>query len=132
MRKRIRRSLDMILTAIGVVVIFAAVIMNAALTVKMQLPIVLFGVLLLEAGVWGLSSKMFLNQRHYIKLRAEGDNIIELIRELNSSALARNSGAEDDQRFQSTLDKMHNSVNRMSVLASEDVRQDRSASEQLV
>lgn len=132
MRKKIRRSIDKLLTALGIVVIFAAVLMSSALTVKMQLPIVLLGVLLLEAGVWGLSSKVFLNQRHYVNLRTEGDNIIQLIRELNSSAVARDNGAEDAQRFHATLDKMHNSVNRMSELASEDIRQGTSASEQLV
>lgn len=133
MRKKIRRSIDMTLTVLGIITIFAAVLMSTTLTVKMQLPVVLFGVLLMEAGVWGLSSKVFVNERHYTKLREEGDNIISLIRELNSSAVARDSGEEDDQRFQATLERMHGSVNRMSGIASADIRRENAAaSEQLV
>lgn len=67
----------------------------------------------MEAGVWGLSSKVFPNGRSYIDLREEGDNIIELIRKLNAAAVAREKG-EDDASFQVTLDEMHDSVKRMA------------------
>ena len=72
----------------------------------------------MEAGVWGLSSKVFPNERRYIDLRAEGDNIIQLIRELNAAAVARDKGIDADERFQATLDEMHDSVKRMAELAS--------------
>lgn len=121
MRKKIRRGIDLLLTGFGIITIFGAVLMSEILTVEMQLPVVLFGVLLMEAGVWGLSSKVFLNERHYTKLREEGNNIISLIRELNASAVARDRGEEDDRRFQATLERMHGSVNRMSGIASEEV-----------
>jgi len=72
----------------------------------------------MEAGVWGLSSKVFPSERRYIDLRAEGDNIIQLIRQLNSAAVARDQGVDVDGRFQATLDEMHDSVKRMAELAS--------------
>jgi hypothetical protein len=118
LKRNIRSSIDAVLTGLGIGIIFTAVILSASLTVQMQLPIALVGVLLMEAGVWGLSSKVFPSERRYIDLRAEGDNIIQLIRQLNSAALVRDQGVDVDGRFQATLDEMHGSVQRMAELAS--------------
>lgn len=118
MRRNIRRTIDLGLTGVGIGIIFTAVLLSSSLTIQMQLPLALTGVLLMEAGVWGLSSKVFPNERRYIDLRAEGDNIIQLIRELNAAAVARDKGVDADERFQATLDEMHDSVKRMAELAS--------------
>lgn len=118
MRRNIRRSIDIGLTGLGIGIIFTAVLLSAALTIRMQLPLALAGVLLMEAGVWGLSSKLFPSERRYIDLREEGDHIIQLIRKLNAAAVAREQGADVDGRFQATLDEMHDSVKRMAELAS--------------
>lgn len=72
----------------------------------------------MEAGVWGLSTKVFPNERRYIDLRDEGDSIIQLIRQLNAAAVAREQGADTEDLFQTTLDEMHDSVKRMAELAS--------------
>ena len=108
----------MALTGLGIGIIFTAVLLSSTLTIQMQLPIALVGVLLMEAGVWGLSSKVFPSERRYGDLRAEGDKIIQLIRQLNNVAVARDRGADDDGSFQATLDEMHDSVKRMAELAS--------------
>lgn len=118
MRRNIRRSIDVGLTGLGIGIIFTAVILSATLTVQIQLPLALLGVLLMEAGVWGLSAKIFPSERRYIELREEGDSIIELIRQLNAAAVARDQGADSEDRFQATLDEMHDSVKRMAELAS--------------
>ena len=118
MRRNIRRTIDLGLTGVGIGIIFTAVLLSSSLTIQMQLPLALAGVLLMEAGVWGLSSKVFPNERRYIDLRAEGDNIIQLIRELNAAAVARDKGVDAGERFQATLDEMHDSVKRMAELAS--------------
>jgi len=118
-RRNIRRSIDLGLTGLGIGVIFTAVLISSSLDIQQQLPLALIGVLLMEAGVWGLSSKVFPNERRYIDLREEGDNIIELIRKLNAAAVAREKG-EDDAGFQATLDEMHDSVKRMAELAARD------------
>ena len=46
----------------------------------------------MEAWVWRIPIKLFPNERRYNGLRAEGDNLIELICELNSPAIARETG----------------------------------------
>ncbi len=92
MSRNIRRSIDLGLTGLGIGVIFTAVLLGSSLDIQQQLPLALIGVLLMEAGVWGLSSKVFPNERRYIDLREEGDNIIELIRKLNAAAVACEKG----------------------------------------
>jgi hypothetical protein len=99
---------------------FTAIILGASLGVQLQLPLALLGVLLMEAGVWGLSSELFPNDRRYSELRDEGDKMIQLIRELNAAAIAKDTGAEDAKRFQATLERMHESVMEMSKLASKE------------
>jgi len=111
MKRNLRRSIDIALTGVGIVLIFTAVIVSGTLDLQLQLPLALLGVLLMEAGVWGLSSKLFPSER------AEGDRMIDLIRELNSAAINRDRGIEDARRFQTTLETMHDSVVRMSALA---------------
>ena len=117
MKRNIKRQFDLGLTGLGIAVIFSAVILGGSLEVEAQLPLALIGVLLMEAGVWGLSSKLFPNERKYSMLRDEGDNMIALIRELNHAAIAKSTGQEDAKRFQATLEKMHDSVVKMADLA---------------
>ena len=120
MRRQIRRNFDYCLTGLGVGIIIVAVILGGSLDIRAQLPIALIGVLIMEAGVWRISTKLFPNERRYNGLRAEGDNMIELIRELNSAAIARETGQEDAKRFQETLQAMHDSVVKMAELAARD------------
>lgn len=126
MKRNIRRSIDMGLTALGIAVVFSAIILGANLDVKAQMPIALVGVLLMEAGIWGLSAKFIPNQRKYTSLRDEGDHMLMLIRELNAASIAKERGTEDAKRFQQTLEAMHNSVVKMSELASLEAGQDAS------
>lgn len=123
MKKSIRRNIDMGLTAVGIAVVFSAIILGTSLDVRAQMPIALIGVLLMEAGIWGLSAKLVPNQRKYTSLRDEGDRMLDLIRELNSAAIAKEIGTEDAKRFQQTLEAMHSSVLKMSELASVEASQ---------
>lgn len=117
MKRNLRRSIDIALTGLGIGIIFSAVILRGSLDITAQMPLALLGVLLMEAGVWGLSTKLFPNERRYSKLRIEGDAMINHIRELNDAAIAHAAGKEDAKRFQATLQQMHDSVIRMSELA---------------
>ena len=99
---------------------FTAIILGASLGVQLQLPLALLGVLLMEAGVWGLSPELFPNERHYCELRDEGDKMIQLIRVLNAAAIAKDTGTADSKRFQATLERMHESALEMSKLASKE------------
>ncbi len=78
---------------------------------------VLFGILLMEIGVWGLSSRLIPNERKFKTLREEGDRMIVLIRKLHAAALVKDESDEAAQRFQETLAVMHDSVARMSEIA---------------
>ena len=120
MKKNIRRNIDLALTAVGIAVVFSAIILGTSLNVRAQMPIAIIGVLLMQAGIWGLSAKFIPNQRRYTNLREEGDRMLDLIRELNSAAIAKEIGTEDAKRFQRTLEAMHSSVLKMSELASDE------------
>ncbi|MFT4886472.1 MAG: hypothetical protein ACJAS2_000492 [Pseudohongiellaceae bacterium] len=118
LKKNIRRNIDLALTAVGIAVVVSAIILGTSLGVRAQVPIALIGILLMEAGRWGLSAKFVPNQRRYTSLRDEGDRMLDLIRELNCAAIAKEIGTEDAKRFQLTLEAMHSSVLKMSELAS--------------
>ncbi len=117
MKRNIRRSIDVALTGLGIAVVFSAIILGSSIDIRAQMPIALVGVLLMEAGIWGLAAKLLPNQRKYTKLRGEGDHMLQLIRELNAAAIAKERGEEDSKRFQDTLAKMHDSVIKMADLA---------------
>ena len=84
---------------------------------QIQMIFVIAGVLCIEAGVWGLASKILPTERRYIALREQGDYMIDLIRKLNAAALA---GGKKDQLFRNTLEQMHVSVDRMAELSGQD------------
>ncbi|MDA1370769.1 MAG: hypothetical protein O2971_08430 [Proteobacteria bacterium] len=117
MNRKIRRYIDIMLTGLGIALIFTAVLLGGSLEIQIQMPMALFGVLLMEAGVWGLSQKLFPSDRRFSRLRSEGDYMLDLIRELNAAAIGKDKGVEDAKRFQATLEKMHDSVVHMSELA---------------
>lgn len=117
MKRKIRRGIEAVLTIIGIILVFGSVLFAQGTGVYIQFMIVLVGVMVMEIGVWGLSSRLIPSERKYLRLRSEGDRMIELIRELNNAALARDRGEEGTKQFQATLAEMHESVVRMSELA---------------
>ncbi len=100
-------------------IIFGSVLFGPD-SLQLQVLLVLIGVLILEAGVWGLTSTFLPNERRFLSLREEGDHFLGLIRDLNAAAIARGEGEEDDKRFRETRARMHTSVERMAELAGQD------------
>ncbi len=124
MKRKIRRVLEIALPILGMGVIFGSVLSGPA-SLQLQVLLVLSGILILEAGVWGLASRLLPNERRYLGLREEGNHFIELIRELNRAAIARREGDEGDNnegRFRDALEQMHASVRRMGELAGKETR----------
>ena len=117
MSRKIRRKSDTMLAGLGIAFVFTAVLLGASIGIYIQMPMALFGVLLMEAGVWGLAQKILPSDRHYSRLREEGNHMLDLVRDLNAAAIAKDLGNEDAKRFQATLEKMHESVVTMSELA---------------
>ena len=124
-KRKIRRVLEIALPVLGMGVIFGSVLSGPS-SLQLQVLFVLFGILILEAGVWGLASRLLPNERRYLGLREEGNHFIELIRELNRAAVARkegDGGNENEERFRDALAQMHASVRRMGELAGKETRE---------
>lgn len=117
MKRNIRRVINIVITAAGIGIIFTVLFVDDALELRAQLPLALLGILLMEAGVWGLSTRILPSERRFSALREEGDKMMGLIRELNAAAIAKDTGIEDAKRFQATLQSMHDCVAHMSELA---------------
>ena len=113
----VRGGIEAALALVGIGFIFASVLLGSPINPQLQWPFLLVGLLILEARVWGLTSRVLGNRRIYLALREEGDHFIGLIRNLNETAAARDDGHEHDERFRHTLEEMHASVERMSELA---------------
>lgn len=120
MKRELRRIIDILFTGSGIALIFITVLLGTSLSISAQMPLVLVGILLLEAGVWGMSTKVLPEERRFTDLRDEGENMIDLMRELNSAALGRDEGSEDDTRFLVAMKQMHDSVDRMGEVASQE------------
>ncbi len=120
MKRKLRRAIEVALPLLGMGIIFGSVLFASPNNLQLQVLLVLFGVLILEAGVWGLTRALLPNERRYLTLREEGDHFLGLIRVLNDAAIARDSGHESDARFRDTRARMHTSVDRMAQVAGQD------------
>ncbi len=120
--RKIRRLIELGLPIIGMVVVFGAILLPTInLDLQLQVVIALVGILMIEAGVWKLTSPFLPSERKYIALRGEVDRFIDLVRQLNSAVMK--SGSESGESGESssavleTLDSMHASVEKMGTLA---------------
>ncbi len=113
----VRDGIEAAFALVGIGFIFASVLLGSPINPQLQWTFLLVGLLILEARVWGLTSRVLGNRRIYLVLREEGDHFIGLIRKLNGAAVARDGGHEHDERFRHSLEEMHASVERMSELA---------------
>lgn len=102
-------------------VIFGSVLFVPQDSLQIQVVVVLAGVLILEAGVWGLTTGILPNERRYLALREEGDHFLSLIRVLNQAAVERNRGRTGASgKFQEAVNLMHASVVRMADVAGQE------------
>ena len=115
--RRLRHAIDTGLPFVGVLVILSAVLFVKGL--RVQTPIVVLGILILEAGIWKLAHQILPSERTYHALRCEGDQFLGLIRQLNTAALAvtERDTPENHQAFEEIRDAMHRSVDCMARLA---------------
>jgi hypothetical protein len=115
--RHLRKGLDIGLPLIGVMIILAAVLFLREL--RIQLAVVMAGIVLIEAGVWKIAHQLLPNDRHYHALRHEIDAFIALSRDLHEAALAAN--VEDTPEHRRALDAireaMHRAVDQLSDVA---------------
>ena len=112
LKRRIRRAAEIAMPVLGMGIIFGSVLFGPR-NLQLQVLLVLSGILILEAGVWGLTNGLLPNERRYSALREEGDHFLGLIRILNQAAVARDRGDESDARFRNIRAQMPTSVERM-------------------
>lgn len=105
-----RSTLNNVLALGGVVIILLQTLMIAYQ--RIEVAIVLAGIMINQIGVWGLANKLLPERRVYLQLRAEVNRFIGLVRQLNASAVA-----DDDPEVESTKALMHESIERMVSVA---------------
>lgn len=116
-RARVARFLDSVLPVLGVAVVLSAVALGGGGWGLIWMAVV--GLLMVEAGVWRLGSRM-MNERRYLPLREEVQRFIGLARELNrrSAPLARPDAASArDEGLKETIAALHDSLDRMVSVA---------------
>jgi len=114
----VHKLLNAGLPVAGMIVVFGAVLFLEDR--RTMILVVLLGILLIEAGVWKLSNPFLPTERRFNALRLEVDQFMELVRELNGSAIEARSTEENSSswaRFRNTLATMHASVDRMGEAA---------------
>ncbi|MGD2154157.1 MAG: hypothetical protein PVG79_12875 [Gemmatimonadales bacterium] len=105
-----RTTLNNVLALGGVVIILLQTLMIAY--ERIEVVIILAGIMVNQVGTWGLANKLLPERRVYLQLRAEVDRFIGLVRQLNASAVA-----EDNPEVESTKALMHESIERMVSVA---------------
>jgi len=120
LKRQIRHVIGIGLPLLGMLLIFGSVLTHYPEDVQAQVGVMVVGVLLLEAGVWGLALQILPDERCYLGLRKELDHMIELTRTLNGAAIAAGATRADDESFRDALARMHVSVDRMAELAGQE------------
>jgi hypothetical protein len=115
--RRWRRRLDPCVSVLGILVILGAVLFSQEL--RTQIMITTCGIVLMEVGVWRLAQRLLPSERQYNALRAEVDRFLQLVRHLNTVALARKAhdAPETHQAFTQVYQEMQQAVARMATLA---------------
>jgi len=114
-----RKAIEIAIPMVGILVVFGGVLFVPPSALQTQLMVVLVGVLMIEAGVWGMTTAVLPSERRYQALRDEGDRFIGLIRKLNEARIRdRREGTEESAAaVQRVLDEMHGSVETMGEVA---------------
>ena len=97
--QRLRNFIDRFLTYTGVLVVLGTMIFTDAS--RMQVSLVLFGLLILQLGVWQVGSALWPSARKNHLLREEINQFIKLVREMHRVAIAKEASA-----FEIVADKL--------------------------
>lgn len=109
---------------VGMFVVFAAMLApDASRNLQLQIILVLIGVLLIQAAVWKFANPFLPSERKFDELRNEVDDFIDLVRELNESAVVarKTRSLEATGRVERVLSEMHRSVDQMGRLAGREI-----------
>ncbi|HKJ02409.1 MAG TPA: hypothetical protein VJ997_08140 [Longimicrobiales bacterium] len=117
--RRLRNLIQASIPIVGAIIIFLALILIPDGYAQARLGVVVFGILVLEAGVWKVANRFLPSERRYDDLRQEVDRFILLVRGLHRASLeARTSGSDQAwERVREVTDTMHDSVDRLAEMA---------------
>ncbi|UCC48685.1 MAG: hypothetical protein JSV41_00465 [Gemmatimonadota bacterium] len=105
-----RSTVNKILALAGIVIIFVQLVLIAE--TRLQVIVVLLGILLNQIGTWGLAGHVMPERRKYLQLRSEVDRFLGLVRRLNTDAVSGYDAGVDEAKA-----AMHQSVDRMASVA---------------
>ena len=88
--------LEKALAVAGIILILGPIFLVENLT--LQVGIVVVGILMIEAGVWGLARNILPDGRTYLRLREETEIFLEQVRALNEAAVEEEEQAVERQR----------------------------------
>jgi hypothetical protein len=105
------------LPLVGVCVTLAAALFIEAPHARVG--VVVFGLLLIETGVWKLAHQLLPDERQFHALRTEGDQFLLLLRHLHETALALKDDETPAHRraFEEVQNMMRQAVTRMAEVA---------------
>jgi hypothetical protein len=114
-----RKAVEISIPIVGMLVVFGGVLLISPTRLQLQMIVVLVGVLMIEAGVWGMTKAILPNERQYVALRKEGDRFIGLIRKLNAAKVDFMRDDSDPNRtaVEVSRENMHASVDTMAEVA---------------
>ena len=115
-RTRIARVLDSGLPTLGVAIVLSAVMLGGGGWGAIWLAVI--GLLMVEAGVWRLGSRI-VHERRYRPLRREVERFIGLARELHHASAAVDERGDEDarQRLDGAVASLRKSLDRMVQVA---------------
>jgi len=123
METRTRRILVRLGTmAVGLLLIVAGALVSAW-PVNVRALAVVVGMLVYLTAIARTFERMLPDQRRYMPLRAETEEFLNRVRELNQVVLAaRSSGLQRDAYTEPIIQQMHDIVDRLPTLAGRDMQ----------
>jgi hypothetical protein len=118
--RKLRKILALGFTLLGTVLVFLAILVPAiSLHLQLQVLVVLVGLLIIEAGVWRLTSAVLPEERKYAALRTEVNAFVERVRLLNAHGVKLQTRDDELTRedFRETLNALHDAVDRIAEVA---------------
>ena len=122
--RKFRKILAVGFPILGTILVFLAILVPAvSLSLRLQVVVVLVGLLIIEAGVWHLPGKVLPNERKYLALRTEVNAFIDRVKLLNAHGVKlRSEDAEATRHaFRETIDALHAAVDRMAEVAGREI-----------
>ena len=113
LKRKLANYLPFISAIVGMSIVFGGIAIFYVENPTTRVATIAGGMLVFLAGMWFAANPYITNERRYVGLRGEVDDFIGLVRQLNRAAV----GIDPAERFGRIKAEMHDSVERLAVLA---------------